>query len=719
MAFSSESSYSQSENIYEEMSWEELSDIELAVTATKRPEDLFEAPLSITIIKKEQIINSGANSIPEALRLAPGLIVRETTPGNFDVHIRGFDDITRSFISPLPMNTIILVMINNRPTYSYFLGGTFWDALPVDINDIKQIEIVRGPASALYGPNAVAGVINIITEHSTEEGFNSNLRMVRGTNNQGYLNGSIGYNNGSDFKATLSANLASTTRYDSDYYSWNQQRYITADSMKRIIQMYSDVEKTNNSESDNDKSLTKFASNLFVQYKYNDDINFDISLGASGSEAQKIYMNNFTTPLSNCKSEASYIDVKSSIYGFNLQLFAESGDYETDFAYNKHSYDNGIINLDYLFDLDKFKIRPSVGITSAIYDNAPLLSGSMLGQVTSEAANVERQIRTFNLSLFTEYQPYSQLRFIVGGRADYYEFNKKTAYSYEFATTYRHNKDNLFRFDVAQSTRSPFIIETYMDVNVWGMAILRKPESTISDTVPFITQYSGNKDLDFISQLNTEIGWRRKLTSKIEIDMEFFFAHITDMTAMINEMELVFDEEEQKPSYVLNKMQYKNIKNVDAHQLGFNLSVIYNPIEDISIRVYGMWQKTNLEIDNAGEEYREQIRWENKSTPTLTLGTELNWKFAENWNFNANYYYMSKQEFAGLTNNELGYGGLEKTKPYYDTINSTNVLNFTVRGKVYGDIWLSGSARNILQKAKQYGFTDNIGASYLIGIEIK
>ena len=134
----------QDDNVYGDMSLDELTNIDLIVTASKKIEDLFETPLSVTIIKRDEIINSGALSIPEALRLAPGLIVREQTSGVYDVHIRGFDNVTVNSTLPFPANTITLVMIDNRPVYNYFAGGTFWETLPIDINDIERIEIVGG-----------------------------------------------------------------------------------------------------------------------------------------------------------------------------------------------------------------------------------------------------------------------------------------------------------------------------------------------------------------------------------------------------------------------------------------------------------------------------------------------------------------------------------------------------------------------------------------------
>jgi len=129
-------------------------------SVSKKVESLFDAPLSASVLTREEIINSGATSIPEALRLVPGLIVREKTNGNYDVHIRGNDDVLGAKLL-YSENTMSLVMIDNRIVYSYLQGGTFWETLPVSVNDIKRIEVIRGPASALYGPNAVMGVIHI------------------------------------------------------------------------------------------------------------------------------------------------------------------------------------------------------------------------------------------------------------------------------------------------------------------------------------------------------------------------------------------------------------------------------------------------------------------------------------------------------------------------------------------------------------------------------
>ena len=225
----------QDKSVYENMSLNEILDIDIVVTASKKPEDLFETPLSTTIINKDEIAKSGATSIPEALRLSQGVIVREISPGNYDIHIRGYDDITKNVYVTLPLNTTTLVMIDNRIVYSYFSGGTFWETFPIDINDVERIEIVRGPASALYGPNAVTGVINIITSHAQKQGENIFVSSKYGTNNAINANVNIGYNWNDKTKLSISSNFTQRNRFNSTYFDFNKNDYTSLDESTMFV----------------------------------------------------------------------------------------------------------------------------------------------------------------------------------------------------------------------------------------------------------------------------------------------------------------------------------------------------------------------------------------------------------------------------------------------------------------------------------------------------
>lgn len=133
-------------------------------SASKSEETSFTAPLASTMITKDEILQWGCNSIEEALRLIPGVFVATKTNGNFDVHLRGLNNITEGQRLLYTENQNTKLMIDGRDVTDYISGSMFMDFLPIGIEDIKSIEVVRGPSSALYGQNAVTGVINIITE---------------------------------------------------------------------------------------------------------------------------------------------------------------------------------------------------------------------------------------------------------------------------------------------------------------------------------------------------------------------------------------------------------------------------------------------------------------------------------------------------------------------------------------------------------------------------
>ena len=129
------------------------------VTAARIAQPIQDSPSAVTIITADQIRRWGAVTILDALRYVPGLDVSEANQTVANVTIRGFN-------SQYTGN--LLVMIDGRSIYQDFFGGLFWQQIPISLLQIKRIEIVRGPGSALYGANAFNGVINIITKTPKE-----------------------------------------------------------------------------------------------------------------------------------------------------------------------------------------------------------------------------------------------------------------------------------------------------------------------------------------------------------------------------------------------------------------------------------------------------------------------------------------------------------------------------------------------------------------------
>jgi len=168
------------ENDLMQLSLEELMNVTI-YTASKREESLFDSPSASYVVTADDIKHSGVTNVADALRLAPGVNVARLDASHFAVSIRGLNG---AFTNKL------LVMIDGRTVYLEVFSGTLWSEQDVMLEDIKHIEIVRGPGGALWGANAVNGVINIVTKHAkdTQGGLASGR-----TDTNGDVYGSIRY----------------------------------------------------------------------------------------------------------------------------------------------------------------------------------------------------------------------------------------------------------------------------------------------------------------------------------------------------------------------------------------------------------------------------------------------------------------------------------------------------------------------------------------------
>jgi iron complex outermembrane receptor protein len=145
------------------LSLEELSQLEV-MSVSRTPQPLSAAPAAIYVITQQDIHRSGAQTLPEVLRLAPNLTVAQTASGEYDISARGMsgNDAFQNFPNKL------LVLIDGRSIYTPLFSGLYWDMQHVPLETVDRIEIISGPGAALWGANAVNGVINIITRSSTE-----------------------------------------------------------------------------------------------------------------------------------------------------------------------------------------------------------------------------------------------------------------------------------------------------------------------------------------------------------------------------------------------------------------------------------------------------------------------------------------------------------------------------------------------------------------------
>lgn len=181
-----------------------FSEIPMVLTASRLAQSPLDAPAPVTVIDREMIVASGFNEIHDLLRLAPGFLVADHPDGPPTVATHGLGDAHARRIK---------VMVDGRTVNSPLWGNVIWDNLPLRVDDVERIEVVRGPNGAAYGVNAFQGVVNIITRAPSTE---SGRAFVVRTGKNGFRDYGVRLNGagGSAFDWRLSASRRELTTFE-------------------------------------------------------------------------------------------------------------------------------------------------------------------------------------------------------------------------------------------------------------------------------------------------------------------------------------------------------------------------------------------------------------------------------------------------------------------------------------------------------------------------
>ena len=153
---------------------------ELVSGASKREVKLEEAPANVTVISHDDIVQSGVRNLGDVFRRVAGMDVVQLSATEVDVSARGF-------ANPVSSGNNMSVLVDGRTFYLEFLGASLWTQFPVPLEDIKRIEVIKGPMSSLYGNRALLGIINIVTYDPAE----TKTRLSGGGGTQTYAEGNF------------------------------------------------------------------------------------------------------------------------------------------------------------------------------------------------------------------------------------------------------------------------------------------------------------------------------------------------------------------------------------------------------------------------------------------------------------------------------------------------------------------------------------------------
>ena len=642
---------------YFDLSLEQLQAIPVT-TASRLPERAQDAPVAISSLQRSEILRSGASSIEEALRLVPGVIVREKTRGGYEVHLRGFNNIPNNTFPGIGDNTTTLVMIDNQPVYNYYLGGVNWQALPVDINDVERIEVVRGTASAQYGPNAASGVIHIITRQPADQPF-----AVSGSvqvSNDGSQHGHVLLSGSQDgWQYGFSANSHDLERSQRSVYEYNRQRYVAVDDLRSLSGVeLSQVLAADPPFPDPDQANDSHYYRVKLGYE-RDDLRLSASYADSHAEYLATFFDNFYTPLNHIETRADYLAVTAGWRWLQYSRFESTGDLDR----------AGSASIDHRWDwqIDRLELSEAFGpVTLQLLTEETALDyrGRLVGDrrvsIDSTALSGRADIRL-----------HAQWRAIAAWRRDDYELAYDRQDSRQYTLMFTPDSRHTFWLMQGEAFRTPFAVDTFADV-------ITEPE--VGDIA---TRFISNPDLDLMNITEWQFGWRGNLSAAVSVTTELYQRKARDFSTFVAL---------GPPVNNLIESQSRN-SPVRARQQGAIVQLNWQLDDNWYLTTHLSWQQTRLEDQQNGLPDGEF-----DGTPRWLGGATVNYRYSERTNLNLALYGFDQARIDTASTDAEIAGKV--------------LVDLTWMQRINDWLDLRTGVRNLLnQDAVEYNFTDAVDRS--------
>ncbi len=468
----------------DDLSFEELMNTQI-YSASKRPEKLSETPASVYVITSEDIKRSGVTSIPEALRMVPGVNVAQSNANTWAISIRGLNQ---------QYSNKLLVLIDGRSVYTPTFSGVYWDAQDYVLEDIERIEVVKGPGGTLWGANAVNGVINIITKEARKTQGNY-ASMTVGTGKHGVVEyrygGRAGGEDSDSFyrvygKVNTNGDLPNAATHIDNNDAWKKGqagfRYDFRDWDLNKVTLQADVY-----DADKDYPLTlsntvgaPFIDNILINESFR---------GANLMLTWNIVTDKFKTDI---KAYTDYTSRNDSPV-IKQEIFTNDFDIQTQYDWGIHSFIAGG-GVRYIMD----------DLTNSQY----LSYSSPNSSVTILNTFIQDKIALIQDKLFLT----------LGSKFDY---NDYTNFEIEpnARLSYQINSSHSVWAAVSQAVRTPTRGED--GFNALSITIPGAPLGTINVT--------GNNSYGSEKLTAYEIGYRGDLSSNVFIDVSAFYNDYSDL----------------------------------------------------------------------------------------------------------------------------------------------------------------------------------------------
>ncbi len=510
---------------------------ETVVTASRRAQSSLEAPNATTVITAEEIRMSGATTLPELLRRVPGAEVMAMGVGSYNVSIRGFNQ---------RLANKVLVLLDGRTEYQDFLGLTLWPAIPVGLDEIERIEVIRGPGSALYGANAMLGVINIITR-SPGTGPRASFTGWAGSSNT--AGGSFVGSGGDRLRYRASVGYGQADKFSRDYEE--NRPDVTSHGVSPSLGMRS------------------ARANLTTMFSFSRAANVSASAGINRVYTE-IYplglLRNFSLD-----GVVGYVKTDLSVGPVKVKLFwnylsAAAGPQYSPIGQRSlaTTLESNVFDAEAVFQHD-FTLLGTHRLTAGISSRFKRLAWTFTGPLQQEihgAAFVQE-----------EYRPISSLTLLGSYRIDYHPLldNGKPGYaqSPRLSLLWQPVEGQALRASFATAFREPTFLESYMEI--------RTPVPGVNGA-SVLTQ--GARTLRPERMLAFEVGWRGELARLgLEYDLALYWNVVDSLIALtaVNPVSADQAYDPTSQSYLLGRSVFQNdpvTYTARGGELGFKWSII-------------------------------------------------------------------------------------------------------------------------------------------------
>lgn len=593
-------------------------------------------------------------------------------------------------------------MIDNRPVFDYLQGGTFWQNLPVDIVDVERIEVVAGPTSALYGPNAVNGVINIITKRTPKEGIYFTGRQYIGNASTIGSSAGIGYQKGK-FSSIVSFNYNRRDRFVDEYYRNPTEDYVSIDSAQGTGEILKDYPLPG-------VALEKRSGNVFINYDLNKDVKFSAAGGMNNSYA--LYPLSVSNNMNNFTNNSYYGLLRGEVYGFGFQTSISRGN--NGLVGNNENYSHDYNNFDSYLDYNlklgsKLSIRPAINFQEAyINDKKYTVEVGQRGVFNNSAS-----LYNLGTSLKADFNT-NKFRAIAAIRADKFQYPDTTYLSYQLIANYKINKKNIVRVFYGRSNGGSFLVDTYANFEVAFVPGIPNQRFT----------YTGNKDRKLPINDMIEVGYRAQIGKTIQVDLALFHQQMSQFTKDVYQ-EPVFDI----PTFTANTAVLVSDLKLKAIQNGATIALNMNFWNNkINFRPSFTYQVTNLEnytpnyftaTWNPTGNIDSTYSTKHTASPNIYGSVYLNFSPNEKLNINFNSNFFDATTMYTLYNVNTGGFPFKTVERNAGVIPSGIILNAKVSYAISDAVTVYVNARNFgSSNTRQYFASDRIQALLLGGISV-